>query len=454
MSVETGGSSAAQSATQEVISPPLASAPAAAAGLPPDAGAPEELIQLLTPEGERVEHPGYPLDISAAELRGLYRDLVLVRRMDTEAIALQRQGELGLWASLLGQEAAQIGSGRALTPHDMAFPTYREHGVAWCRGVDPLKLLELFRGVSHGGWDPAEHNFHLYTIVIGNQTLHATGYAMGIQRDGATGDGGEAVIAYFGDGATSQGDVNEAFVWASVFNAPVVFFCQNNQWAISEPIERQSRIPLYQRARGFGFPGVRVDGNDVLACLAVTRAALQAAREGQGPTLIEAFTYRMGAHTTTDDPTRYRLAGELEAWKLRDPIERVKAYLVRSGAADASFLDDVEAEAAGWEPGCVRRAGRCPTRRRCPPSSTSTRDRTRSWTPNGRPTPPTLTPSTTRPAPRSRMSRRNGQRWPRPAAPAASSAAGRPDDDAHPGPRAQRRPAPGAGRRPQGPHHG
>jgi 2-oxoisovalerate dehydrogenase E1 component alpha subunit len=345
VSVETGGSSAAQSPVPEVISPPLASAPAAAAGLPPDAGAPEELIQLLTPEGERVEHPGYPLDISAGELRDLYRDLVLVRRMDTEAIALQRQGELGLWASLLGQEAAQIGSGRALSARDVAFPTYREHGVAWCRGVDPLKLLELFRGVSHGGWDPAEHNFHLYTIVIGNQTLHATGYAMGVQRDGATGDGGEAVIAYFGDGAISQGDVNEAFVWASVFNAPVVFFCQNNQWAISEPMERQSRIPLYERARGFGFPGVRVDGNDVLACLAVTRAALQAAREGQGPTLIEAFTYRMGAHTTTDDPTRYRLAGELEAWKLRDPIERVKAYLVRSGAAGASFLDDVEDEA-------------------------------------------------------------------------------------------------------------
>ena len=345
MSVETGGSSAAQ----EVMPAPLASAPAAAAGLPPEAGAPEELIQLLTPEGERVEHPDYPLDISARELQGLYRDLVLVRRLDTEAIALQRQGELGLWASLLGQEAAQIGSGRALGPRDMAFPTYREHGVAWCRGVDPVKLLELFRGVSHGGWDPAEHNFHLYTIVIGSQTLHATGYAMGIQRDGATGDGGEtgeAVIAYFGDGATSQGDVNESFVWASVFNAPVVFFCQNNQWAISEPLERQSRIPLYQRSRGFGFPGLRVDGNDVLACLAVTRAALRAAREGQGPTLIEAFTYRMGAHTTTDDPTRYRLAGDLEAWKLRDPIERVKAYLVRSGAAGTSFFDEVDAEAA------------------------------------------------------------------------------------------------------------
>ncbi|MFI5065179.1 MAG: pyruvate dehydrogenase (acetyl-transferring) E1 component subunit alpha [Streptosporangiales bacterium] len=308
-------------------------------------GSRTETVQLLTPEGERVQHPDYPLELTTDEVKDLYTDLVLVRRIDTEAIALQRQGELGIWASLLGQEAAQVGSGRALGPRDMAFPTYREHGVAWCRGLDPMRLLELFRGVSHGGWDPAEHRFHLYTIVIGSQTLHATGYAMGIQRDGAVGEDGEAVIVYFGDGATSQGDVNEAFIWASVFNAPVVFFCQNNQWAISEPLERQSRIPLYQRARGFGFPGVRVDGNDVFACLAVTRKAMQAAREGQGPTLIEAFTYRMGAHTTTDDPTRYRLASELEAWKLKDPIERVKAYLVRSGAADPDFFAGVDARA-------------------------------------------------------------------------------------------------------------
>jgi 2-oxoisovalerate dehydrogenase E1 component alpha subunit len=308
-------------------------------------GSRAELSQLLTPEGERTQHPDYPLELSTDEIKGLYRDLALVRRIDTEAIALQRQGELGIWASLLGQEAAQVGSGRALGPRDMAFPTYREHGVAWCRGLDPMKLLELFRGVSHGGWDPQEHRFHLYTIVIGSQTLHATGYAMGIQRDGAVGEDGEAVIVYFGDGATSQGDVSEAFIWASVFNAPIVFFCQNNQWAISEPLERQSRIPLYQRASGFGFPGVRVDGNDVFACLAVTRKAMQAAREGQGPTLIEAFTYRMGAHTTTDDPTRYRLASELEAWKLKDPIERVKAYLVRTGSADPAFFEGIEAEA-------------------------------------------------------------------------------------------------------------
>jgi pyruvate dehydrogenase E1 component alpha subunit len=224
----------------------------------------------------------------------------------------------------------------------MAFPSYREHGVAWCKGVQPGELLSLYRGNDFGGWNPVERKIGLYSIVIGAQTLHATGYAMGLQHDG----GEDAVIAYFGDGASSQGDVNEAFVWASVFNAPLVFFCQNNQWAISEPIEKQSRIPLFQRARGFGFPGVRVDGNDVLACLAVTRAALDAARTGQGPTLIEAFTYRMGAHTTSDDPTRYRLASELEIWRLRDPIERVKAYLSRSGQADADFFDSVEAEAA------------------------------------------------------------------------------------------------------------
>ena len=346
MTVESGGATtAAQSFPSD---PPTPTQPNLHTSETPQ---PDQLVQLLTPEGERVDHPDYPLDLSAADIRAMYRDLVLVRRIDTEAISLQRQGELGIWASLLGQEAAQVGSGRALNPVDMVFPTYREHGVAWCRGIDPVKLLELYRGVSHGGWAPEEHNFHLYTIVIGSQTLHATGYAMGIQRDGAVGGDGadgkeaEAVIVYFGDGATSQGDVNEAFVWASVFNAPVVFFCQNNQWAISEPLEKQSRIPLYQRARGFGFPGLRVDGNDVLACYAVTKKAMQAAREGQGPTLIEAFTYRMGAHTTTDDPTRYRLASELEVWKLKDPIERVRAYLVRTGQASAEFLAEVDAEA-------------------------------------------------------------------------------------------------------------
>ncbi|NED99017.1 pyruvate dehydrogenase (acetyl-transferring) E1 component subunit alpha [Phytoactinopolyspora halotolerans] len=311
-----------------------------------------ELVQLLTPEGQRIPHERYDAlidDITADEIRGFYRDLVLSRRIDSEAVSLQRQGELGLWASMLGQEAAQVGSSRALRRQDHVFPTYREHAVAWCRGVDPAQLLGLFRGVDQGSWDPAQNNFHLYTIVIGAQTLHATGYAMGVQRDGANGTGDPdrdaAVIAYFGDGATSQGDVSESFIWASVNNAPVVFFCQNNQWAISEPLERQTRVPLYRRAHGFGFPGLRVDGNDVLACLAVTREALQRARDGEGPSLIEAFTYRMGAHTTTDDPTRYRLDTELEHWRLKDPIERVKAYMIRSEMADQAFFEQIEAEA-------------------------------------------------------------------------------------------------------------
>jgi pyruvate dehydrogenase E1 component alpha subunit len=164
---------------------------------------------------------------------------------------------------------------------------------------------------------------------------------MGIQLDGAQ----DAAIAYFGDGATAEGDVNEAFVFASVFNAPVVFFCQNNQWAISQSHERLSRVPIYERAYGFGFPGVQVDGNDVLAVMAVTSRALDRARAGDGPTLIEAYTYRMGAHTTSDDPTRYRHADELEVWRLRDPIERLKVFLARQGIADRGYFDSVEHEA-------------------------------------------------------------------------------------------------------------
>jgi pyruvate dehydrogenase E1 component alpha subunit len=287
-----------------------------------------------------VEHSEFSIDLTPDELRGLYRDMVLTRRFDAEAITLQRQGELGLWASLLGQEAAQIGSGRATRPEDYIFPTYREHGVAWTRDVDPLNLLGMFRGVNNGGWDPNENNFHLYTIVIGSQTLHATGYAMGVAKDGAD----AAVIAYFGDGASSQGDVAESFTFASVYNAPVVFFCQNNQWAISEPTEKQSRVPIYQRAAGYGFPGVRVDGNDVLAVLAVTRAALEHARSGQGPMLVEAFTYRMGAHTTTDDPTRYRTDEEREEWGLKDPIARLRTYLDKQGLADEAFYAGLDTE--------------------------------------------------------------------------------------------------------------
>ena len=308
-----------------------------------------ELVQLLTPEGERVENEHYSFDGNDEQVAGYLRDMVLVRRIDAEATALQRQGQLGLWAGCLGQEAAQVGSGRSVGPNDFVFPTYREHGVAWTMGIPPLQLLGLYRGVDLGAWDSAKDRFGLYTIVIGAQTLHAVGYAMGMERDGMVGNDDPArdgaVVAYFGDGATSQGDVNEAFIFASSYNAPVVFFCQNNQWAISEPTARQSRIPLYRRAAGFGFPGVRVDGNDVLAVRAVTEAALTHARSGQGPIMIEAFTYRMGAHTTSDDPTKYRMSAELEHWKLKDPIERVKAYLRGSDALNEKFFAELETEA-------------------------------------------------------------------------------------------------------------
>ena len=313
---------------------------------------PNDFVQLLDPDGERVEHPDYSVDFTDDEYRELYHDLVVVRKLDAEATALQRQGELGIWASLLGQEAAQVGSGRALRPQDMAFPTYREHGVLYCRGIDPIMPLSLFRGVDQGAWDSVAYKFNMYTIVIGAQTLHATGYAMGIALDGrigggnGSGNGDEAVIAYFGDGASSQGDVNEAFVFASVFHAPIVFFCQNNQYAISEPLDRQTRVPLYRRAAGFGFPGVRVDGNDVLASYAVTRSALDSARHGQGPTLIEAYTYRMGAHTTSDDPTRYRIASEVESWQAKDPILRMRRFLDKQGIAGEDYFAEVDAKAA------------------------------------------------------------------------------------------------------------
>ena len=307
---------------------------------------PQDMVQLLTPEGERVEHPDFAWQGDAAALRGLLRSMVLARRFDQEGTALQRHGELGLWPPLLGQEAAQAGAAAAVRPHDFVFPSYREHGVALAMGVPVADMLKLWRGTGQGDWDPQTFRFNLYTLVIGSQTLHATGYAMGLQLDGRVGsddpDQDAAVLAFHGDGASSQGDVNEAYVFAASYHAPVVFFCQNNQWAISEPTDRQTRIPLYQRARGFGFPGIRVDGNDVLAVQAVTEWALARARRGEGPAFIEAFTYRMGAHTTSDDPTKYRHASEDEHWRGRDPIERVRRHLESLGELDQAWLDDLD----------------------------------------------------------------------------------------------------------------
>ncbi len=310
-------------------------------------GQSHDMVQLLTPEGERVDNDDFEFTGTTDDLVGYLRDMILARWFDGEATALQRHGELGLWSPLLGQEAAQVGSAHAMRPADVVFPSYREHAVAMVLGVPLANLLGLFRGVNGGDWEKLE-TFKNYQIVIGCQALHATGYAMGLQFDGVVGTGTDkdaAVIVYHGDGASSQGDVNEAYVFAASYKAPVVFFCQNNQWAISEPIEVQSRIPLYRRSAGFGVPGVRVDGNDVLAVKAVTDAALARARRGDGPTFVEAFTYRMGAHTTSDDPTKYRGRDEEETWRRRDPIARVRAYLTAQGALDQSFEDAMAAEA-------------------------------------------------------------------------------------------------------------
>ncbi|VXA96212.1 3-methyl-2-oxobutanoate dehydrogenase subunit alpha [Arthrobacter sp. 9AX] len=318
---------------------------------------PAQMVQLLGPDGKLGFDPvftGYAAKLTPQVLRGLYADMAAIRRFDVEATALQRQGQLALWVPLTGQEAAQIGSGRASQPQDYIFPTYREHGVALTRNVDLAELLRQFRGVSNGGWNPKDTNFHLYTLVLAAQTLHAVGYAMGIQRDqklaaanaAASGtpvtEPDAAVIAYFGDGASSEGDVHESMVFASSYNAPVVFFCQNNHWAISVPTAVQTRVPLSNRAKGYGFPGIRVDGNDVIAVHAVTEWALEHARQGKGPVLIEAFTYRVGAHTTADDPTKYREAAEEDAWRAKDPLARLEKYLRAEGLADEAFFAKVK----------------------------------------------------------------------------------------------------------------
>ncbi|MET1051993.1 MAG: pyruvate dehydrogenase (acetyl-transferring) E1 component subunit alpha [Mycetocola sp.] len=302
------------------------------------------MVQLIRPDGGRTESPGFDpwvADVSDDQLVGLYEDMVVIRRIDTEATALQRQGELALWPPLLGQEAAQIGSGRALRADDFVFSSYRENGVAYTRGVGLGDMLKVWRGVASAGWDPYDVGMATPAVIIGAQTLHATGYALGCMHDGVD----SVSIAYFGDGATSQGDVNEAMVFASSFQAPVIFFCQNNQWAISEPVGLQARRHISDRAPGFGIPSMRVDGNDVLAVMAATRIALDRARRGGGPTFIEAVTYRMGPHTTSDDPKRYRPAADLDDWGRKDPISRLARLLEDRGVLTAELAGRVQATA-------------------------------------------------------------------------------------------------------------
>ncbi|MCV7712700.1 pyruvate dehydrogenase (acetyl-transferring) E1 component subunit alpha [Micrococcus luteus] len=315
------------------------------AGSPPPAGPAEAvMLQVLDTEGRRRPQPEldpWIEDVDADALSALYRQMAVVRRLDVEATHLQRQGELALWPPLLGQEAAQVGSAVALRPDDFVFPSYRENGVALLRGVPALDLLRVWRGSTFSSWDPNETRVATQQIIIGAQALHAVGYAMGVQRDQAD----VATIVYFGDGATSQGDVNEAMVFSASYQSPVVFFCQNNHWAISEPVRLQTRRSIADRPWGFGIPSMRVDGNDVLAVLAATRAAVERAADGGGPTFIEAVTYRMGPHTTADDPTRYRDDAELEAWKARDPLTRVEAHLRTLDVDVDAVLAQAQAEA-------------------------------------------------------------------------------------------------------------
>lgn len=314
-----------------------------------------EPIRLLDAEGSLVESDAHAswhelaAQLSTEDRLAMHGEMVRTRRFDIEAGHLQRQGKLGLWVPSLGQEGAQVGAAWAARDQDTIFPSYREHLLALHRGVTMNQIIDIFRGARHGGWNPLEvRGMRIYSLVIATHALHSTGYAMGIRLDGKCGTGDtssdEAVMAFYGDGAASQGDASEGLVFAASYESPIVFFVQNNKWAISVPSTRQSRFPLHERARGFGLDAAWIDGNDPLASFAVTRRMLDAARQGV-PGYIEADTYRMGAHTTSDDPTRYRASDEEESWRRRDPIARLATHLRGLGIDDAVFAEQ-EREAA------------------------------------------------------------------------------------------------------------
>ncbi|GAA1488904.1 thiamine pyrophosphate-dependent enzyme [Brachybacterium sacelli] len=300
----------------------------------------DQPLQVLAEDGTR--HADAVLDphlgdVDEALLTDLFVDMSVLRALDDEAVALQRKGELGLWPPLRGQEAAQIGLGRTLPATDFLFTSYRENGLAWCRGVTPQEMLAVWRGTALSGWDPYQRHMATPQVIIAAQTLHAVGYAMATRAQG----GSEIAVACFGDGALSQGDLHEAMVFAASFGAPVLFFCQNNQYAISEPVTVQSPVPIALRPTGFGIPVLRVDGNDVLAVRAASRLAAQRIRSGEGPVFLEAVTYRLGPHTTSDDPTRYRDEEELARWRRRCPVLRLQRHLEQLGAPVDSLREEV-----------------------------------------------------------------------------------------------------------------
>ncbi|WP_246179934.1 thiamine pyrophosphate-dependent enzyme [Kocuria coralli] len=316
------------------------------------------VVRLLDQDGRRLQDDRFGPwveDLDDDAVAQIYRSMLRSRRLDEMATSLQRQGQMALWPPLRGQEAAQVGSARAVGERDFVFPSYREHAVILERGIPAGQMMSQFRGHKASSWKPSETRTHVYSLVLGSQVPHAVGYAMGIDQDrrlaedaGEPAPAEEAVLVYFGDGSSTQGEVHESMVFAASYDAPVVFFVQNNQWAISVPFSTQSRVPLAARAAGYGFEGVRVDGNDPLAVLAVTRWAMAEARQGRGPVMIEAETFRLGAHTTADDPTKYRSTAEEQRWAARDPLLRTRALLEGEYGVGQQWFDELEEETTAW----------------------------------------------------------------------------------------------------------
>ena len=282
-------------------------------------------------------------DLAAEDLRRLYRAMLLGRRVDERMLRLQRQGRIGTFAPIKGQEASQMGSAFTLRKTDWTVPSFRETAAMLWRGWPIEKILLLFAGYLEGGQPgPEQHDLPI-TIPVATQLPHAVGLAYAAQYRGDD----AVVMAYCGDGATSEGDFHEALNFAGVWHVPVVFVVQNNQWAISVPLKKQTHSrTLAQKALAYGFPGIQVDGNDVLAVYAASREAVDRARAGGGPTLVECVTYRLGVHTTADDPSRYRSAEEVEAWERKDPLTRFGAYLEKKNLLEPGLEQEVEAEIA------------------------------------------------------------------------------------------------------------
>jgi pyruvate dehydrogenase E1 component alpha subunit len=297
-----------------------------------------ERLQILDEEGNCDEELRPCLD--GEQIKKLYEWMVLARTFDDKAFKLQREGRLGTYASILGQEAAQIGSAYALKPTDWMFPAFREPGASFVRGLPMRMIFQYWAGDERGSQIPEGLNDYPITIPVATQIPIAVGVALAAK---ARGDG-SAVLAYMGDGATSKGDFHEGLNFAGVFSAPVVFVCQNNQWAISVPLHRQTAAKtLAQKAIAYGFPGLQVDGNDIFAVYRATFEALARAREGKGPTFIECVTYRLGDHTTADDASRYRSREQVEEWKKKDPVERLRKYMEKRALWNKSYEQTVRA---------------------------------------------------------------------------------------------------------------